>query len=235
MFDVLPVMKLEPTMRFPLTTLKRSFLAALFILGSLGHGWAQATDASGNVTSPIVFQAPDAITATLVDVPPGTHGDNSGGGSTAQWLKVEFHYSVDPKGGVPFLDSVEFRIWIEGRDLYDTAAKTAEGLPVGLTGSVTYLNLAPTKDAYGVFYVHPSVLARYCTKQGPGDFERKFNIHIEAYVKGAKVDYFDKNKEPDLTWFSQLRAVPGMVDRQDQCVFMCTDAARYPQMKLSSQ
>lgn len=235
MFDVLPVMKLEPTMRFHLTTLKRSFLAALFILGSLGDGWAQTTDANGNITSPVVFQAPDAITATLVDLPPGTRGDNSSSGSNLQWLKVEFHYSVDPKGGVPFLDSVEFRIWIEGRDLYDASATTAEGLPVGLTGSVTYINIAPTKDAYGVFYVSPSVLARYSTKQGPSDFERKFNIHIEAYVKGTRVDYFDKKKEQDLNWFKQLRAVPGMVDRQDQCVFMIIDAARYPQMKLSSQ
>lgn len=209
-------------------TLKRSFLALLLTVVSVGLSRGQAVD------SPIVFQAPDAITTSMVDAPSLGRADNTSGGNQ-QWLKIEFHYAVAPKTGSPFLDSVEFRIWIEGRDLYAADATTAEGIAVGLTGTVTYLNLAQTKDGYGSFYVPPSALARYSSKQGISDFDRKFNIHIEAYVKGAKVDYFDKNKEQDPNWYQALRVVPDMVYRQDQCIFMIMDPSRYPQIKLPSK
>ena len=82
------------------------------------------------------------------------------------------------------------------------------------------------------FTSHPSALARYSTKDGATDFTEKFNVHVEAYVGGAKVDYFDKTKEQDPDWFSKLQAVPDMVFRQDQCVFIVNDPARYPQIKL---
>ena len=211
-------------MSFPLTVLKRSLLAVVLAGSTLVSAWGQATN------SPIVF-APGAITTTFVDPPVVGRSENSSGGEHAQWLRVEFHYSVAPKGPVPFVDAVEFRIWIEGRDLYASDA-TAEGIPVGLTGTVTYINLPENKDGYGVFFVHPSTLARYSTKAGSSDFDRKFNVHIEAYVGGAKMDYFDKTKEQDPNWFSQLRTVPGLVYRQDQSPFLLTDTVRYPQIKL---
>jgi hypothetical protein len=219
-------MKLELAMRFHLTALKRSFLGILLAGFSLGHSWGQAAN------SPIVFQGA-AITTTMVEAPTLGRTEGGGGGSeNTQWLKVEFHYTVAPTTGVPFVDSAEFRIWLEGRDLYDPKATTAEGTAVALTGTVTYVNLAPTRDAYGVFYVSPSALARYSTKNGPSDFTEKFNVHVEAYVGGAKVDYFDKTKEQDPAWFSKLQAVPDMVFRQDQCVFIVNDPSRYPQIKL---
>jgi hypothetical protein len=218
-------MKLERTMRFHLTTLKRSSLAIVLAGFSLGHSWGQAAN------SPIVFQGPEAITTTLVGAP--SIGRSEGGGNDdAQWLKVEFHYSVAPTTGVPFVDSVEFRIWLEGRDLFDPKATTADGTAVALTGTVTYVNLAATRDGYGVFYVSPSALARYSAKNGVSDFSDKFNVHVEAYVGGAKVDYFDKTKEQDPAWFSKLQAVPDMVFRQNQCVFIVNDPSRYPQIKL---
>ena len=211
-------------------TLKRSFLAVLLAGFSLGHSRAQAPD------SPIAFQGPGAITETLVDPPVVGRIENPGGrDNNTQWLKVEFHFSVKPKdGGAPFVDAVEFRVWVEGRDLYDPTAKTAEGSAVALTGTVTYVNLAASRDAYGCFYVPPSAMARYGSKNGPSDFTDKFNVHVEAYVGGTKVDYFDKNKEQDPAWFSALHAVAGEVCRQDQCVFMVSDPSRYPQIKLSS-
>jgi hypothetical protein len=228
MFDLLPVMKLERSMRFHLTTLKRSFLGILLTAFSLGHGWGQAAN------SPVVFQSSNAITTTMVEVPSvGGRDDNSGSSNAnTKWLKIEFHYSVTPKTTVPFLDSIEFRIWVEGRDLYDPAAPTAEGTAVALTGKVTYVNVAATRDSYGSFYVSPSALARYSTKEGVSDFTEKFNVHVEAYIDGAKVDYFDKNKEQNPTWFSTLKAVTGMVYRQDQCPFIVNDVSRYPQIKL---
>jgi hypothetical protein len=227
MFDLLPVMKLERSMRFHLTTLKRSFLGILLTGFSLGHGWGQAAN------SPVVFQASDAITTTMVDAPSVGRNDSSGGGNAdTKWLKIEFHYSVTPKTTVPFLDSIEFRIWVEGRDLYDPAAATAEGTAVALTGKVTYVNVAANRDSYGSFYVSPSTLARYSTKNGASDFTEKFNVHVEAYIDGAKVDYFDKNKEQNLNWYTPLKAVTGMVYRQDQCPFIINDVSRYPQIKL---
>jgi hypothetical protein len=227
MFDLLPVMKLERSMRFHLTTLKRSFLGILLTAFSLGHSQGQAAN------SPVVFQSPDAITTTMVDVPNLGRSDSSGGGNAnTQWLKIEFHYGVTPKTIAPFVDSIEFRIWVEGRDLYDPAAPTAEGTAVALTGTVTYVNVAASRDGYGSFYVSPSTLARYSTKNGVSDFTEKFNVHVEAYVGGSKVDYFDKNKEQNLNWYTTLKAVTGMVYRQDQCPFIVNDVSRYPQIKL---
>jgi hypothetical protein len=214
-------------------TLKRSLLAVLLTVFSLGHGWGQATDAGGHIISPIVFQTPDAITTSLVDAP-SVGRSESGGGQNPQWLKIEFRYTVAPKDPLPFLDSVEFHIFVEGRDLYDPEAKTAEGVAVALTGTVTYVNLTATRDGYGVFYIHPSALARYSTKEGSSDFDRKFNIHLEAYVDGKKVDNIDKKKEQDLDWFKPLKAITGMVYRQDQCIFMDNDPMKCPQIKAGA-
>jgi hypothetical protein len=180
--------------------------------------------------SPIVF-AQSAITTTFVPPPVVGGGSTDSSSSDQQWLKVEFHYGVVPPNG-KFLDSVEFRVWIEGRDLYAPEAPTRDGIAVGLTGSVTYVNLPVTKDSYGVFYLPPDTLARFSTSRGTSDFDRNFNIHIEAYVNGAKVDYFDKNKETDANWYQQLKALPNFVYRQDQSPFIVVDPDRYPPIKL---
>ena len=178
--------------------------------------------------SPVVF-AQSAITTSLVDAP--TVGSNqSGFTSDSQWLKVEFHYAVAPAPS-KFLDAVEFRIWIEGRDLYAPEAPTKDGIPVALTGTVTYVSLPETRDAYGVFYVPPATLDRFATDRGKEDFDRLFNIHIEAYINGTKVDYFDKKKEQDGNWYQQLKPLTGYVYRQDQCVFIMTDPNHYPPIK----
>ena len=179
--------------------------------------------------SPIVF-AQSAITSTFLNAPSlGSSG--GGGGGDTQWLKVEFHYSVVPPVG-KFLDSAEFRVWIEGRDLYAPEATTKDGIAVGLTATVTYVNLPATKDGYGVFYVSPYNITRFSTSRGSSDFDRTFNIHLEAYVGGTKVDYFDKNKEQDANWYQQLKPLSGFVCRQDQCPFIVSDPDRYPPIKL---
>jgi hypothetical protein len=220
-------MKLEPSMRFHPTALKRSLLLPLLVAATLTRTWGQATD------SPIVFQGPEAVTATLIDPPTAGLGRSEGSSNTenSQWLKVEFHYAVKPKPPLPFVESVEFRVWIEGRDLYAPEATTADGISVALTGSVTYINVQTTSDGYGSFYVHPSTLLRYSTKSGASDFGDRFNVHVEAYVNGTKVDYFDKNKSQDPNWYQSMKAIPGLIYRQDQCVFMLADPSRYPQIK----
>jgi hypothetical protein len=213
-------------MSFSATALRQS----IFLLVTLGLAAAPLRAQVPN--SPIVF-AQSAITTSFVQAP--QMGSSSGGGgsdSDTQWLKVEFHYSVAPAAG-KFVDAVEFRIWIEGRDLYAPEATTKDGIPVGLTGSVTYVNLAETKDAYGVFYVPPATLNRFSVR-GPSDFDRTFDTHVEAYVGGTKVDYFDKNKEQDANWYQQLKPLSGFVYRQDQTPFIVTDPVRYPPIKLPS-
>jgi len=181
--------------------------------------------------SPIVF-AQSAITSSFVNAPTlGGSGSGGGDAGDTQWLKVEFHYSVVPPVG-KFLDSAEFRVWIEGRDLYAPEATTKDGIAVGLTATVTYVNLPATKDAYGVFYVSPYNINRFSTTRGASDFDRTFNIHLEAYVNGTKVDYFDKNKEQDANWYQQLNPLSGFVCRQDQCPFILSDPDRYPPIKL---
>jgi hypothetical protein len=210
-------------MSFRVTALWRSIgIAVVLILGT-GPLAAQVPN------SPIVF-AQSAITTSFIT--PTAVGNSSGGGdSDAQWLKVEFHYSVTPAAPLKFVDSVQFKIWIEGRDLYAPEATTKEGIAVALTDSITYVNLAATRDAYGVFFVPPATLARYSTDRGSEDFDRAFNIHVEAYVGGVKVDYFDKNKETDANWYQQLKPLAGFVYRQDQSPLLLTDFNRYPPIK----
>ena len=196
--------------------------------------WGQAED------SPIVFYPQDGVTTTFVSSPSLGNTTTSSSGDDHQWLKIEFHYNVLPPKhlapGAPvpnFIDSVDFHVWVEGRDLLAPDAPTKDGIAVGLTGSVTYVNIPIGRDQYGVFYVHPATLSRYSTTTGKTDFDRKFNIHVEASINGAKMDYIDKKKEDDLNWYTQLRAISGLVFRQDQCPFMLTDPDRYPQIKLS--
>ncbi len=225
MFDLTQVSKLHTSMSFRETAFKRNQLcAAIFGLLTVPLV-AQVPNA------PIVF-AQSAITTSFVPAP---QLFSTGGSSGAQWLKVEFHYAAVPQPPAPdqpaskFVDSAEFRVWIEGRDRY---TKLAPIVAVGLTGTVTYLNIPAGRDNYGVFYVPPATLTRYSTDQGPTDFDRAFDIHIEAYVNGTLVDYFNKNKETDLNWFSKLTPVAGEVYTQIQTPFIVSDPDKYPPIKV---
>jgi hypothetical protein len=215
-------------MLFRATALKRNHLALIFaVLGSVPV-FGQAAN------SPIAFVSRDAITTTMVPAPQvGGSGSSSSAGDS-QWLKVEFHYGVTTKdGAAPFLDSADFKVWIEGRDMFDPAGKPGEGAPVILTGAVTYVNIPAGKDLYGVVFVPPSVMARYSTSKGSSDFLRTFDVHVDIFVGGDKMDAIDKNKgEPTLEWYKSLKAIPGFVYRQDQCSFLMFDVNRYPLIKL---
>ncbi len=181
--------------------------------------------------SPVMFVNQNAIVTSFVQT------TNLGGGSGSssdnnQWLKIEFHYSVNPAVG-DYLNEVQFKVWVEGLDLLAPDAPIpGKGVAVALTGSVTYLNVLKGKDAYGVVYVHPSTLGRYSAGGGYQDFDRKFNIHVEADVDGKPVDVFDKNKETDPNWYQPLRPIPGLIYLQNQSPFITTDADRYPALKL---
>jgi len=210
-------------MSFRVTTLRRSILLVLLL------GAAALPVAAQIPNAPIVF-AQSAITTSFVSAP--NMGGSGGGSGSTQWLKVEVHYAAIPLPPEKFVDSAEFRIWIEGRDLFAPEAQTKEGVPVALTGTVTYVNMAATKDSYAVFYVPPATVTRFSTSRGASDFDRTFNIHVEAYVGGTKVDYFDKNKEQDANWYQSLKVLTGFVYRQDQSPFIVTDADRYPPVKL---
>ena len=218
-------------MSFRATLLRRSS-TVVFLLGlaALQSAWGQAANA------PINFANQEPITTTLVSAPNlGSVGGGGGSGDSGNWLKVEFHYNTTDvvTKDYPFVDDVQFKVWIEGLDQYapNPNAAGGKGVAVALTGTVDYINVGVNKDLYGVFYVHPSVLARYGTDRGAEDFTRKFNVHIEAYVNGTLVDSVDKTKEQDLTWYRALKAIPGLVYRQDQCPFLISDTSHYPMIK----
>jgi len=226
MFDLWWGLKLDTSMSFLATELKQRCLILLFIGITSIPAFPQAAD------SPIKFIAPGAVTATFVDAPSlGGSNNSSGSSRDSKWLKIEFRYSVTPTKG-DYVDSVEFKVWVEGRDLANTNAPGDEGAAVALTGSVTYVNIPTSKEAYGVFYVHPSTLTRYGGKGGSSDFERKFDVHVAALVGGSIVDNVDKNKEKDPAWFQPLIPIAGFVCRQDQSPFLLADLNRYPAIKL---
>jgi len=211
-------------------SLRRSFLSLVllaFIAAPAAYG--QAKD------SPIAFSNLEPITATLVTAPNlGGSSLGSAAGDNPQWLKVEFHFGTTSALTTKYLDSVEFKVWIEGLDLLaKNAPVPGKGVAVALTGSVNYVNVPANKDIYGVFYVHPSSVGRYSGTGGAEDFNRRFNVHMEAYVGGVLMDAIDKRKETDPKWFQPLTVVPNLVFRQDQCVFIIADPDRYPAIKLT--
>ncbi len=217
-------------MSFHVTALRRSYLV-VFLLGLIASPpvFGQAKN------SPIAFVNQEAIKTTFVAAPYMASPDSATSPPTEpqKWLKVEFHYGTTPALKTKFLDTVEFKVWIEGLDMLATNAQGGKGVGVALTGSVNYVNIPAGKDLYGVFYVHPSTLARYSSDRGYEDFERKFDVHIEAYAGGAMMDEINKNKEQDpLKWFQPLTAIPNLVYRQDQTPFLLTDSDRYPAIKL---
>jgi len=213
--------------------LRRSFPVAIFL------GLIAAPTAIGQVKdAPVKFADRDAIITSFVAAPSINTGDTPAPppGESNQWLKVEFHYGTTPALKTNFLDSVDFKIWIEGLDPLATNAQGGKGVGVTLTGSATYVNVPAGKDIYGCFYVHPSTLKRYSSDRGVEDFDRKFDIHLQAIVGGTVMDEINKNKEQDvLGWYKPLTAVPGLVYRQDQCPFMVSNPDRYPAIKLPTQ
>jgi hypothetical protein len=230
MFDLRPGLKLHTSMSFHATVLRRSHLTVFFL------GLIAAPAAFGQVpNSPVAFANEEAITTSFVPAP-SVGGGSEGGGAhdNSLWLKVEFHYGTTAAVTTNYLDEVQFKVWIEGLDTLapNPSQQGGKGVAVALTGSVTYINVPVGKDIYGSFYVHPSTLGRYSSDRGYEDFDRKFDIHVEAYIGGALMDKIDKNKEQDPNWFQALKPIPNLVYRQDQCAFMVADPARYPAIKL---
>jgi hypothetical protein len=215
-------------MSFRATTLRRLLFVALSFIAISGISFAQ------QAAPVLAFSKEDAVVATLVQALNETSSNEDAGSSNPEdtkWLKVEFHYSVNPAVG-KYLDEVQFKVWIEGRDLFDPQGQPGKGIPVMLIGTVTYANIPKGTDNYGVVYVHPFTLGRYSTELGPTDFDRTFNVHVEADIAGSPVDSADKNKEQDPNWYQQYKMIPGLVYRQDQCPFINDNPSRYPAIKL---
>jgi hypothetical protein len=245
MFDLWHAMKLDTTMSFLATALRRHCFALFLFLGIASFpAWSQTPPPD----RPVLFNDQDGIVTSFVTAPTLQNGggnrspSNTNSDTNTQWLKVELHYSVSVNTDQPtrpgqsvFLPSAKFKVWIEGRDLLDPQGKPGEGIAVALTGSATYVNIPAGKDNYAVFYVHPNTLVRYSTTADYNDFDRKFNIHAEVEVNGQLSDYYDKKKERDLNWFKPLRVIDGLVYRQNQCVFLFDSPDRYPALKIEDQ
>jgi hypothetical protein len=221
-------------MSFSALVLKRSCLVIILLsLCASSAAFGQLKNAQGLLVSPVAFANEDAITTALVVAPNFAGTAGAAGTNNDNWLKVEVHFGTTTALIKPFLDAVDVKVWIEGRDMTVKNGQGTMGVAVALTGTVTYVNIAPSKDVYGVFYVHPSTLARYSGEGGVEDYDRKFDIHAELSVGGTVMDAINKNKEADvLGWYKPFTVVPNLVDRQDQTPFIIADPDRYPAIKL---
>jgi hypothetical protein len=230
MFDLKRGLKLNTSMSFRATVLKRSCLA-VFLLGlsAASAAFGQAAN------SPVAFANQDAITTSFVPAP--NLAGTAGAASTAgQWFKVEVHFGTTAMLTTAFLDSVDVKVWIEGFDP-DAKNGAGKGVSVIFPGTVTYVNVAAAKDIYGVFYVHPSTISRYSGPGGTDNYDRKYNVHAELSVGGAIMDNINKVKEASDpsgggTWYKGFTVVPNLVYRQDQTPFIIADPDRYPAIKL---
>ena len=64
------------------------------------------------------------------------------------------------------------------------------------------------------------------------------NIELDDLISSGVIglmDAIDKNKdkETDKNWFQALKALDGLVYRQNQCAFLLADPGRYPAIKLT--
>lgn len=216
-------------MSFRATTFRQSLFVVLVLgLFATKAAFGQAA------TSPIAFVDQGAITTSFVAAPNAAPNGIVTSDESAEWFKIEYHYGTTANLTAPYVDAIQFKIWIEGRDMQATGVvngQQVKGLAIALTGSETYVNVPAGKDIYGVFFVNPNTLGRYCQRTY-SDFDRTFNIHIEAYINGQKMDYIDKNKETDPNWFAALKPITNLVYLQYQTPFIAYDSDRYPGIKL---
>jgi len=204
--------------------------AIIFFLSILSvPAWSQTPPPD----RPVLFNDQDGVSVSFVTAPSLSTSAQATPISGTQWLKVELHYSVTTKPkDPPFLSSVTFNVWIEGRDLYDPQGQAGQGIAVVLTGTATYVNVPSGKDNYAALYVSPNALTRYSTDTGITDFDRKFNIHAEATINGQLSDWYDRKKEDNPNWYKLPRVVDGLVYRANQCSFIVDSPDRYPTLSL---
>ena len=174
-------MKLDTSMSFRVTILKRCCLVACFLsLIATSVALGQAAN------SPVAFVNRGSDHNEFCPRNQPWNQFERWLSTPGQWLKVEFHYGTTANLTTKYLDAVQFKIWIEGLDLLaKNAPVPGKGVAVALTGSVNYINVPAGKDLYGVFYVHPNTLGRYSDDRGAENFDRKYNIHLEAYVTAS--------------------------------------------------
>jgi hypothetical protein len=165
---------------------------------------------------------------------PGSLGPKLGGRvkSTDNWMAVTFTYQPFPFTGQTFLDEVQFKVYIEGREFKDDRDK--DGTTVVLPGEVTYVNVRGQKGMMGAMFVHPDTVERY----GLEKESNRLNVFVEAYEKGQLVDGMGKNtRETDEEWYKggKYPAKENLVYRQDQSVFLLTDTDGFPAIKLETK
>lgn len=169
---------------------------------------------------PVIFF--DKVESEFVS--PDKWGPTRPGGSSrpAKWVLIEFNYTVTPANKAEYVDEVQFKANIEG----DSATKEDRTqTPVMLTAEVTYM-MVPAGKGFGSFYISPDVAARYHLTENLS----KFNINIQAFVGGQKVDAKDKKRDEE-NWYSKYPTVAGLVLTKVQSPFILNDADRYPTIK----
>ena len=212
-------------MSFRATALFGRHLVVLLLGLAAGPVMAQVAN------SPVVFVNQNAIVTSFVQTT-NLGGGSGGSGDNSQWLKVEFHYSVTPAVG-DYLPRSSSRFgWKASTCSRPTRRSRARALrwrsPVRSLTSMS----SRARTVTALFMFIPRLSDATVPGGGYQDFDRKFNIHVEADVDGKAVDVFDKNKETDPNWYQPLRPIPGLLYLQNQSPFISADPDRYPALKL---
>lgn len=199
--------------------LKANLLVLLLLIG--GFASLRADEGDINITK--------VTTQSAMPQSVGGGGNRPGSGGNrgeSKWYQINVEYTANP--AKPFLDEVQFKVYVEMEEKQDPKDRDNSGDPVLLTGEVTYVNIPKSRDTmYCSFYLHPNTIERYGGERGL----EKHNVHVEAYVGGTLVASADKKKD-DPDWIhGKFKSISGMVLTKDQSPWALADLDLYPAQK----
>jgi hypothetical protein len=158
------------------------------------------------------------ITKNLITTPQFSYGGAQQYRTDARdpWLEVEATFAAAPA----WTDELTFKyfILINGRLL---------------TGEVTHVNIAGTRESRSVMYVAPRVLARFNAGRplAPTTVQ---NAAVQIVQQGAVKSELSANQAP-AQWFAGLAAVNGFLLNKNETPFAPLYWERYEQIKPAAR
>lgn len=212
---------------------KKSAWLSLILLLALLLGIENSKVRAADET-PIVIEKveTDWVKAEKLGIPRGANSQRD----QQKWLLVEITFTAypDPKQDKPgkqaklnFLDEVQFKVIVEGREEDGSPTNTN---PVLLTGDVTYM-MVPTAPQgaknFASFYIPSDVAARYHLDK----YITQFDVNAQALVGGQVADSKNKKSDDKADWYAGYPTVDGKIFNKNQSPFILNDTDRYPTIK----